>query len=258
MEEIKDFKLLLDTSVLAGQIMLQNGAEIYRVEDTIHRMLKVSGFKTAEAYVTPTGLIVTLDDPKVDSMTVVKRIDTRGTDLNKITIANEISRKFCVGEINIKEAFRGLKHMQAEQYTNFQKQLCNVLAAIAFCVLLGGDYPEVLGAGIAGACMVLVLSVSKKEELNYFMQLLLASAMLSLMACLTANVWRADMNRDMVIIGGMMPIVPGAAITTAVRDTLQGDYVAGGAKALEAFVRAAAIAIGAWTGMMIAGGVFGC
>ena len=57
-----DYKLLLDTAVLAGQLMLRNGAEIYRVEDTIHRILRVSGFKTTEAYVTSTGLIVTLDD----------------------------------------------------------------------------------------------------------------------------------------------------------------------------------------------------
>ncbi len=52
-----------------------------------------------------------------------------------------------------------------------------------------------------------------------------------------------------------MPIVPGAALTTAVRDTLQGNYVAGGAKALEAFVSAAAIAAGVALGMLLTGGV---
>ena len=52
-----------------------------------------------------------------------------------------------------------------------------------------------------------------------------------------------------------MPIVPGAAITTAVQDTLQGDYVAGGAKALEAFVSAAAIAVGVSFGMILTGGI---
>ena len=84
MEEKKDYKLYLDTATLAGKLMLQNGAEIYRVEDTIQRMLTVSGLKTAEAYVTATGIMVTLDDPKEDSMTVIKRIPSRGTDLNTL------------------------------------------------------------------------------------------------------------------------------------------------------------------------------
>lgn len=254
MEEITDYKLLVDTAVLAGQIMLQNGAEIYRVEDTIHRILKVSHLKSAEAYVTPTGLIVTLDDPKVDSMTVVKRIDTRGTNLNKITVANDISRKFCAGEMTLKEAFHELKHMEAEQYTRRQKDICNVMVTIGFVVLLGGSLADAVGAMIAGACMVTVMALCRKVGLNYFLQLLLASAMLAATACVLAKSWGASMERDMVIVSGIMPIVPGSAITTAVRDTLQGDYVAGGAKALEAFVRAAAIAIGVWVGMMLTGG----
>lgn len=101
--QLTDYKLLLDTAVLAGQIMLSSGAEIYRVEDTIHRILSVSGLKSAEAYVTATGLIVTLDNPDMDSMTVVKRIRNRDTNLNRIAKTNEISRRFCAGEMSLKE-----------------------------------------------------------------------------------------------------------------------------------------------------------
>ena len=110
-------KLVLDTAVLAGKIMLQSGAEIHRVEDTIHRILKVSGMKTAEAFVMPTGLIVTLDDPRMDSMTVVKRIKTRGTNLSRIAEVNDISRRFCSGNISLEEAFHSLKHMKQYTYT---------------------------------------------------------------------------------------------------------------------------------------------
>ena len=174
MEEKKDYKLYLDTATLAGKLMLQNGAEIYRVEDTIQRMLAVSGLKTAEAYVTATGIMVTLDDPKEDSMTVIKRIPSRGTDLNTVSIVNDISRKFCSGQMTLKEAFHDLKHL--------------------------------------------------------------------------------DINVDTVIIGAIMPIVPGAAFTIAIRDTLQGDYVAGSAKVLESLIKVAAIVVGAGLGMIMTGG----
>lgn len=73
-----DYKLLLDTAVMAGELMLANGAETYRVEDTMHRMLSLSGLKTAEAFVMVTGFLVTLDDPSIQSMTVTRRIQSRG------------------------------------------------------------------------------------------------------------------------------------------------------------------------------------
>ena len=121
LDKTAECKLVLDTAVLAGKIMLQSGAEIHRVEDTIHRILKVSGMKTAEAFVMPTGLIVTLDDPRMDSMTVVKRIKTRGTNLSRIAEVNDISRRFCSGNISLEEAFHSLKHMKQYTYTALQK-----------------------------------------------------------------------------------------------------------------------------------------
>ena len=52
------------------------------------------------------------------------------------------------------------------------------------------------------------------------------------------------MNLDTVIIGSIMPLVPGVAITNAVRDTFQGDYISGCARLLEAFLKAAFVALG--------------
>ena len=38
-----DYKLLLDTAVMAGEILLESGAETWRVEDTMLRMLRMCG-----------------------------------------------------------------------------------------------------------------------------------------------------------------------------------------------------------------------
>lgn len=104
-----DYKLLLDTAVMAGELMLANGAETYRVEDTMHRMLSLSGLKTAEAFVMVTGFLVTLDDPSIQSMTVTRRIQSRGTNLRIIDEINSISRGLCGGELELEEAFRQIK-----------------------------------------------------------------------------------------------------------------------------------------------------
>lgn len=254
MEQITDYKLLLDTAVLAGQIMLANGAEIYRVEDTIHRILRMSGLKTAEAYVTATGFVATLDDPKCDSMTVVRRIENRDTDLNKITITNGISRRFCAGEITLKEAFHELKHMEANQYGSLQKTAAIAGIAAGFAVLFGGSWQDVCGAAVNGVLVALMLTFSEHIRLNSFMVNTLTSLALAVGAVLLSRIPGAGMHMDTIIIGSIMPIVPGAALTTAIRDTLQGDYVAGGAKLLEACIKALAIVLGVGVALMMMGG----
>lgn len=244
MEVITDYKLLLDTAVLAGEIMLSSGAEVYRVEDTIHRMLAVSGLKTTEAYVTATGLIVTLDDPDMDSLTVVRRIRNRDTNLSQIAETNQISRRFCMGELTLKEAFRELKHLKVHPYTRMESNIATVVVAGFFAVLLGGTISDGAAAGIAGVALVAVMAVFKKLELNAFMENMLGSIVIGVTAILLHHFWPGGIDTDIVVVGAIMPIVPGAALTTAVRDTLQGDYVAGGAKILEAILKASAIVIG--------------
>lgn len=69
-----DYKLLLDTAVMAGEILLESGAETWRVEDTMLRMLRMSGLKTADVLALTTGFVVTLDDPSMDSMTVMRSV----------------------------------------------------------------------------------------------------------------------------------------------------------------------------------------
>ena len=89
-----DYKLLLDTAVMAGEILLESGAETWRVEDTMLRMLRMSGLKTADVLALTTGFVVTLDDPAMDSMTVMRSVESRATDLNRIHAVNQLSPRF--------------------------------------------------------------------------------------------------------------------------------------------------------------------
>ena len=45
-----DYKLLLDSVVMAGEVMLRSGAETWRVEDTMLRMLRMTKLKTAQVF----------------------------------------------------------------------------------------------------------------------------------------------------------------------------------------------------------------
>ena len=104
-----NYKLLVDTAVLAGEIMLCSGAETYRVEDTISRILKTTRLEKTEAFVTTAGIFVTLDDPTIDAISLVQRVMNRSTNLNNIYLTNDISRKICADKITIEEAYDELR-----------------------------------------------------------------------------------------------------------------------------------------------------
>lgn len=253
-----DYKLLIDTAVLAGVIMLENGAEISRVEGTINHILGVSGLKITQAFVTSTGLIVTLDDPSIDSLTVVRRVQDRVTNLSKIDMTNTVSRQLCAGEISLKDAFHHLKYIKqghAGEYPRKVRVAAVIVVVAGFSVMFGATGVEAALAGAVGGLLSLTMFLLEKLRVNAFIQNLILAMTVAIGTILVSGIPRVNININPVIIGAIMPIVPGAAITNAIRDTLHGDYTAGGAKVLEAFVTAAAIAIGVGFGFLLTGGL---
>lgn len=246
-----DYKLLLDTAVMAGEVMLRNGAETHRVEDTMMRIPKMSGLAHTEVLVMTTGFMVTLDDKNMDSMTVIRRIESRGTNLKKIADVNEISRQFCQGVITLEEAF----HKVRETYRNRTPFKLNLLPMIAvtagFTGMLGGSAFDIIAAGASGIITAGVLLGCKKMQIHMFLTNIISSFVIAVFADIWIRFLPGIYDMDMVIIGSIMPLVPGAAITNAILDTLYGDYISGGAKILEAFVIAVSVVLGVGIGMAL-------
>ena len=89
-----DYKLVIRTAVLAGELMLLSGAETYRVEDTMNRILQTAGTQTAEALVFRTRILATcIDDPDIEPVTMMRRVKASGTNLNRIMQVNAISKE---------------------------------------------------------------------------------------------------------------------------------------------------------------------
>ena len=108
--------------------------------------------------------------------------------------------------------------------------------------------------GIVGLGLVGCPHIGKVTEFNDLIQDLISSVIISVIASLFVR-FNPQLHLNHVIVCAIMVLVPGAAITNAIRDTLHGDYAAGNAKILESFVRAAMIALGVYVGFLIMGGV---
>lgn len=246
-----DYKVVMNVAVLAGEMMLRSGAETYRVEDTMNRILRTADTQTAEANVLLTGIVATISNPDMEPVTVVKRVQERGTNLSRIMGVNDISRKYCAGQLPLEDAFHELKNLGSKQYSVWMYNLATIVVPVGFSLLFGGGFLETAAAAVAGAVLAFVLTVGKRLQLNGFILDMLASLGVA-MAAIILRGFGLIFDENIVIISAIMPLVPGVAITNAVRDTLQGDYISGGARILEAFLMAAAVALGVGAGMTLA------
>lgn len=255
-----DYRQLADATMLAGTIMLQAGAETYRVEDTMQRILNTSGAETREVLVLSTALMLTLDDPEFSAITKMQRITTRETNLGNLYTVNNLSRQYCAGALTLEELYAELKELrETPRYPVALLYFSNFLTVVMFTLLLGGDGWDALISCGSGLVLVLCQMAFSKSRLNPFMYHMIALAFATFAAAVLQSFFHPGCNLELIVAGTAMPSLPGVAITNAIRDTLHGDYISGSARVMEAFVRAIScavgIAIGLYFGSMMTGGV---
>ncbi|SDN73505.1 Uncharacterized membrane protein YjjP, DUF1212 family [Paenibacillus sp. yr247] len=229
--------------LLAGKIMLENGGETYRVEDTMTHVAEGFGISNSHCFVTPTGIIFSIDGP--EQTTRLIRISARSTDLHKVTVVNAVSRRISQGELTPKEAYQLLEEVDAAKtgYTDWFKTLSAAVASGCFLIMFQGKWHDFLPAFIAGGAGLCFLSYFNRLVPIKFFAEFLASLLIGTMAFLFVK-FRLGHDLDTIIIGSVMPLVPGLLITNAVRDLMAGHFVSGVSKGAEAFLTAFAIGAG--------------
>lgn len=238
-------KKLFNYAILTGEVMLKNGAETSRVEDTINRILKTSNFDIIESFVTPTGIFVTLDDPSIEMISYIKRVYKRETHLKRVALANDLSRKFCAGEVNLDEALKKIIIIEEElPYPNWLISLAKGFVAGGFAVVFGGSYIDMLVAMIIGFALALTQVLIRKFDTSKFFEDIIGGSLIGILSIISYYYLKIGTNFDLIIIGAIMPLVPGVAITNAIREIIQGDFVSGLSRMADAFIIAASIAVG--------------
>lgn len=228
--------------MLAGKIMLECGAETYRVEDTMNRIAQAYGIKNAQSYATPTGLNFSHEHQE---MTYFRRVTSRATDLHKIAEVNEISRKIVAGELSVSEANLRLNNVAQAKLTfpGWLQIIAACFVSGSFAIMFGGNWYDFLPAFLAGGLgFASMLFFDRLLEIRFIAEFL-ASAVIGAAAFLSVH-FDFGLALDRIIIGAVMPLVPGLHITNAIRDLMAGHLVAGVSKGVEASLTAFAIGAG--------------
>ena len=71
---------LLNAAVDVGYMLLANGAEIYRVEESIQRILYAYDAKNADVFAIPSCIIVSINDRDNEAITKIRRLYSRDTN----------------------------------------------------------------------------------------------------------------------------------------------------------------------------------
>ncbi len=235
---------IMEVCLLAGKVMLENGAETYRVEDTMMRIASFYGIKESHSYVTPTGIIFSIETSE-PTKTKLIRISERTTDLQKVTLVNSISRIIGNGELTVEEAYERLKEIEEKDYKfSFSIQLLSAaIASGCFLIMFLGNWNDFIPAMIAGGLgFYSVVSFHRLVPIKFFAEFV-ASFIIGLVALGFVH-FGIGQELDKIIIGSVMPLVPGLLITNAVRDLMAGHLVSGLSKGAEAFLTAFAIGAG--------------
>lgn len=241
-------KKVLILAVRAGELMMKNGAEIYRVEDTIERICKACRIPYVEVFAMQTGIFVSLDsgDDESDMYTYVKRIKGSGdTDLTRISEINRFSREFTATDLSVEAGMKRLKEIDHIKSLPVMVRLLGAsLVASFFSLLFEGNFRDFCCAFLIGGVSYLLSLLLNRFSINYFIRGFCCCAVAAFFA-LTATSFIPDTHYDSIIIGAIMIFVPGVAITNSIRDFLSGDMLSGLARAAEAFLIACSLAAGA-------------
>ena len=245
-----DYNTLLDLVTDLGYELSMCGAETFRVEESINRILKTYGIES-EAFAIPNLLIVSIETPEGIPMTRMRRIGFHGNDLDGVERFNGLSRAICNRKPEPKEARKWLTHVRgmARSYAMPMHLLGNFLGAFGFGYFFGGNTVDSLWAGVCGIVVGLVGKLMSELKANQFFSTIISAFCSALIAYSVAAFGWMD-NVDASIIGTLMILVPGLLFTNAMRDIIYGDTNSGINRIVMVLLIAIAIALGtaaAWS-----------
>lgn len=245
-------KTALSLANRAGHILLENGAEISRVESTMQRIAGHYGADDGDFFVLSNGIIAT-----GDSYAKAEFIPLKGARLDKVAAVNQASRDVLSMNLDLDELDRRLESItKMPPKAVWEQILGSALGAGFFAMIFGGSLADSVVAFIAG----LVLHIFVYFVSAPFLSRLLGNISGGLIAatvCIAAYHLGFGDHLGNMIIGAIIPLVPGVPFTNGIRDIAEEDYLAGTTRLLDAGMMFLGIAAGVALAFILDGAVFG-
>ena len=241
MQTAKDY---LHVFLDMGDALLNSGAEIFRVEDTLNRMGYACGAIQMNVFVITSSIVITMEFPGDGARTQTRRVrEDGGNDFTKLEQLNDLSRRFCRQPVSAAELRKEFDKINADKPKPLWKLFGSLLAASSFALFYGGSISDAIAAGL-GAVLIWALQqyfrpVCMNEVTFQFAASFLTGCVICGLVLLCPF-----LHMDKIMIGDIMLLIPGLMSTNAIRDVLIGDTLSGIIRLIAALLLAAALALG--------------
>lgn len=252
-----DYNTLLDLATDLGYELAMAGAETFRVEESISRVLAAYGV-ASEVFAIPNYLVVSIITEDGQPITRMRRIGHHGNDLDAVEKFSGLSRAFCNRKPEPQEGLKwfDLVRQNLSVYSVFLQYTGNFLGAAGYALFFGGNIVDALCSGVCGMLIGYVNQFLDKRKANQFFRTI-ASAFLMAMLAYAMGAAGITGNPDAVTIGALMILVPGLLFTNAMRDIIYGDTNSGINRIVQVFLVAAAIVLGTASAWNVASRIWG-
>ena len=257
MRDIMDYYLLVDMATELGYELAMSGAETFRVEDSVCRVLKTYGIDS-EVFAITNCLTVSIETPSGKPLTRMRRIGYHGNNMEAVERYNALSRRLCAEKPDAQTAMQWLKETKAtcRVYSLPMNLLGDAIGSFGFSLFFGGTFIDGLWAALCGIIIGLVSKVMDDLKTNPFFSTVASAFFMALAAYIIAGLGLTD-NVDTVIIGALMILVPGLLFTNSMRDIIYGDTNSGINRLVQVILIAVAIALGTAAAWQVTGPIWG-
>lgn len=239
-----DYYKLLDFATDLGYELSMSGAETYRVEESVYRILTAYGVES-EVFAIPNCLIVSITSPEGHPLTYMRRIGIHGNDLDSVERYSALSRRICAEKPDPTDAMQLLAQCRQARRDHHPLAvlLGYFLGSTAFGIFFGGNLLDALIGGLGGVISGVSIMFMDRFKANNFFKTMLAAFPLAFIPYLFGALGIIH-NPDAAIIGAVMTLIPGLLFTYAMRDIIFGDTNSGVNRIVQVLLIALAIACG--------------
>ncbi len=244
-EDLVSEKFIFNLAVSIGEFLLKNGGEVYRVQNTIERILDAYEIKEHHIIILSTGIFASIEDnAKNINYSVVRNVPLGNTNLGAITSANQLSRELCSYNCSPCDGYSRLKEFENAPLIKSHWQILScAMSCSAICTMFGGSFIDAFIDFFLGALLQFFLLSMTQKGASKFIKSIVGSSIITLCSIFAVALIPIA-NADKIIIGGIVPLLPGVAMTVSIRDFFGGDYLSGSIHLIDALLSAMSIAIG--------------
>lgn len=251
--EYETLRDVIDVALWAGQMLLQNGADSQRVEETVHRIGTGLGCTWMDIFVSPNAIVVTTISGD-DFRTKIRRIVRIGVNMHLIDAVNSISRRVEIGELDRFQLRAELEKLDAlpHNYHRWTVVAMVGLACAAFARLFGGDFPVMAITFAASSTAMYVRQELNRRFFNSFLVVVVTALIAGLIASLAT---RYDIGKEpqIALAASVLLLVPGVPLINAAEDVINGYVVMGLVRGVTGGIIALCIALGLLIAMRLMG-----